>query len=469
MQRPNILLLYVDQMRWDAVGAIGNDEIITPNLDRLAAEGTTFTHHFVQHPLCMPSRASMLSGQYPATLGITHMGVPVPEDLPTLPTFLKCAGYTTANIGKLHFQPHANREHRDLHPPYDFEHLEISDEPGVYEDAYRAWARAKKPEQMDLLSVGLPPATKIWYDMMGQDDGVVHPTNDAREDFEKTRVFQADDDMTHTAFVGDQVQTFLRQHRERQPFLCIAGFYSPHAPMVVPQTYLDLYDRDALSLPNYPPEIDAQRPQKGTFSDEHLRDIKHGYYAMISEVDHHIGNILDTLDDLGLADDTVVVFTSDHGEWLGEHLRFGKGYPADDAVSRVPLIIRAPKIKGGQVQDSIVEAIDIVPTLLELAALQMPTHLQGQSLLALMRGEQTDLRDSALVEGHGWKGLRTADFRYLVHEDGSEQLYDMRDDPNAYHDVSAESDYAGALADCRLVMLGHLLGRERPKKRTWVY
>ena len=109
MKRPNILLLYCDQLRWDALGVNGNKDVKTPNLDKLAADGVNFTRHFVQHPLCMPSRVSFLSGQYPSTLGITRMGVPVPEDLDILPHYLEPAGYVTANIGKLHFLPHANR------------------------------------------------------------------------------------------------------------------------------------------------------------------------------------------------------------------------------------------------------------------------------------------------------------------------------------------------------------------------
>ena len=116
MNRPNILILYTDQQRWDALGANGNQEIITPHLDALASDGVNFTRHFVQNPVCMPSRISMLSGRYPSSLGITHMGVPVPEDFVTLPHILKQYGYRTANIGKLHFLPHANRDHRLPHP-----------------------------------------------------------------------------------------------------------------------------------------------------------------------------------------------------------------------------------------------------------------------------------------------------------------------------------------------------------------
>jgi arylsulfatase A-like enzyme len=135
VRRPNILLIYTDQLRWDALGCNGNRDVRTPNLDALAAGGLTFDHFFVQNPVCMPSRLSFLTGQYPSTLRVTHMGVPVPEDVVALPRLLSPYGYMTANIGKLHFLPHANRDHRVPHPAYGFDHLEISDEPGCYEDA----------------------------------------------------------------------------------------------------------------------------------------------------------------------------------------------------------------------------------------------------------------------------------------------------------------------------------------------
>ena len=175
MNRPNILLLTTDQQRWDALGVNGNPDIHTPHLDRLAREGLNLDRFFVQNAVCMPSRLSMLTGQYPATLGIVRNGVPVPEDTVTLPHLLRNYGYTSANIGKLHFLPHANRDHRDVHPAYGFDHLEISDEPGCYEDAYRAWVRARRRTRWTTISVGLPPATEVWQETMGVDDGIHHP------------------------------------------------------------------------------------------------------------------------------------------------------------------------------------------------------------------------------------------------------------------------------------------------------
>ncbi len=471
MKRPNILILYTDQQRWDALGANGNDEISSPNLDALAAGGTNFSHHFVQNPVCMPSRVSMLSSQYPSTLRITHMGVPVPEELITLPRLLKQYGYRTAHIGKLHFLPHANRDHRLPHPSYGFDVLEIADEPGVYEDPYRAWVRRQAPAQMDGISAGLPPNTSVWQRAMGIEDDIAHRGEPAgRHDFKGAIPFAADEHLTHSAFVGERTIDFIERSGD-EPFLCIAGFYSPHAPWIAPQKYLDQYDVNELSLPKYPPDIDRRRPADpaALCSDDQLRSAKQGYYAMISEVDHYVGRILDALAATGKRDETIIVFTSDHGEWLGDHLRFGKGYPADDAVSRVPLIISAPGIRAGKEYAGIIEAVDIVPTLLELAAIQTPSFMQGESLAGLINGAGGQHKGDALTEAHGWKSLRTPQFQYLIHNDGRENLWDLQADPGAYHDVAQSGQYQNALAECRQLLLTRLLTMERPHLRTWTY
>ncbi|MCY4540451.1 MAG: sulfatase-like hydrolase/transferase [Chloroflexi bacterium] len=471
MRRPNILILYTDQQRWDTLGVNGNAEILTPNLDALAASGATFTHHFVQNPVCMPSRISMLSGRYPSSLGITRMGVPAPQDLLTLPRILRTYGYRGANIGKLHFLPHANRDHRSPHPDYGFDHLEISDEPGVYEDAYRAWVRQRAPDQMDAISAGIPPATRIWNRTMGIKDEVAHRGDpEGRFDFDGGIPFAADDGLTHSAFVAEQTINFIQQ-QGNQPFLCIAGFYSPHAPWMTPQKYLDLYDPGSLSIPEFPPEIDEQRPVEPgkNFSDAHLRRAKQGYFAMISEVDHYVGKILAALDAAGQRENTIIVFTSDHGEWLGSHLKFGKGYPADDAVSRVPLVMSAPNGKPGQRVDGIVEAVDILPTLLNLAGIQTPPTLPGTSLGdAVMNGAEVG-KGVALTEGDGWKCLRDREYRYLIHSDGRECLWHLATDPGEYVDVVDGPAHQSALARCRRQLLERLLQMERPLARTWAY
>ncbi len=479
MQRPNVLVLYTDQQRWDALGAAGNPDILTPNLDRLATSGTMFSHHFVQNPVCMPSRASFLSGRYPATLGITHMGVPLPEDVRLLPHYLGQYGYRTANIGKLHALPHANRDHRLPHPAYGFDHLEISDEPGPYEDAYRAWVRHKDPAALDQVSLRLPPMSHAWQQIMGIADGIVHPRNGQPK---RAVPFPAPAGLTHTAFVAEQTRAFI-EGQGSQPWLCVAGFYSPHSPWVVPQAFLDLYDPAMLTLPSEavrtalaPSWRRTETSDAGSVSvpgDDELRSVIHGYYAMVSEVDHHVGQILDLLDDRGLTDSTMVVFTSDHGEWLGRYGRYGKGHPGDDAVTRVPLIIRNPAAMGNATAlvETIVEAVDVLPTVLDAVAIQVPPILQGLSLLPLIRGEPVDTEhdDSAITEHSGWKSLRTRTHRYLIHDSGEEALYDLDADPDGLADMSGSAQASGALEEHRHRLLVRTMQRERPLPRTWRY
>jgi arylsulfatase A-like enzyme len=326
--------------------------------------------------------------------------------------------------------------------------------------------RNKAPDQIDHVSLGLPPATEVWQKAMGVEDGIHHP----EQRFPKEAIpFRGRSDLTHSAFVAEQTMAYLREHRDDR-FLCIAGFYSPHSPWVAPQAFIDLYDPEALTLPEFPPEVDARRSEDA-YSDRELRAARQGYYAMVSEVDHHVGRILACLDELGLAENTIVVFTSDHGEWLGEHLRYGKGYPGHDCISRVPMIVRWPAglRAPGRTDHALVEAVDLVPTLLECAGIPTPYHLQGRSFRGLLQETPYDERTSALCEMDGWKTLRTDRYRYVVEADGSESLFDLAQDPGGYDDRADDPELAPLLADLRQQMLVRLLDRERPLPRVWPY
>lgn len=477
MTRPNILVLSTDQQRWDALGANGNEEIHTPNLDRLAENGVNFDRTFVQNPVCMPSRASYMTGRYPSQLRIYSNGISLPEQFRTLPEYFTNYGYETANIGKLHFLPHANRDHSEPHPSYGFDHLEISDEPGPYEDAYRAWVKKHAPEALDDISVGLPPAAKTWQSVMGEDD-ISHP--DPRFSGEP-EPFPADDDLTHTAFVGRRTIEFLEQRQDTR-FLCVSGFYSPHQPWVVPQRYLDLYDREELSVPEHPPElaeereaIDGASDHDGgvTFSEDERRGARHGYYAMVSEVDHWVGRILDTLEEQGIRENTIVVFMSDHGDDLGDHLRYGKGFPGWDAISRVPFIVHWPDgiTNPGRTESGIAELVDLLPTLLDASGIPVPTSLQGESLTGVLNDAASTPKDCALTESGSGKILRTDRYRYALEPSGEERLYDLEDDPGEYHNRADDPTYDSAISDLRKDLIQRVttidIDGERP--RDWDY
>ncbi len=465
MKRPNILLIYTDQQRWDALGANGNSEIHTPNLDRLAKNGVNLNHYFVQNPVCMPSRISFLSGRYPSAIGITHMGVPVPEYIDTLPKVVRNYGYVTGNIGKLHFLPHANRDYREVYPSYGFDHLEISDEPGCYEDAYRAWVRAKAPDQLEHLSLGLPPAAESWHQVMGIHDSIQHPEREPK----RAVAFPGRSDVTHSAFVAEQTREFIEKH-QNDTWMCIAGFYSPHTPWVAPQEFLDLYDPNTLSIPDYPQYMNEQRSES-YYSDHELRSVKHGYYAMISEVDHYVGELVAQLESLRIMDNTIIIFTSDHGEYLGDHLRYQKGYPGEDCISRVPCILQWKQgiVDEGRTFEGIVEAVDVLPTILECIGIPVPATMQGESLYRLLKNEQFTGKELALMEFNGWKNIRTKEFRYLCESDGKESLYDLRIDPMQYHNVANDREYQDILQDMRKSLLVKMLNVEQPRSRSWAY
>ena len=464
MPRPNILILYTDQQRWDALGANGNADIKTPNLDRLASEGVNFPRFFVQNPVCMPSRVSLLSSRYPSSLGIYQNGTTVPEDTLVLPTMLRNYGYHSGNLGKLHFLCHADRDHAEPHPPYGFDTLVISDEPGCYDDAYRAWVRDRAPDQLDHISLGLPPARAQWEAIMGAQPGIVHPDRLRRCGVP----FPGDDGLTHTAFVADQTMEFIRRHRNG-PFMAIGGFYSPHSPWVTPQRFLDLYDPQTLSLPAMS-EGWTPPPNREPVPEDEVRSIRQGYYGMVSEVDHHVGEILDCLDREGLAENTIVIFTADHGEYLGDYHQFGKGGPGVDCISRVPFMVRWPSgAKGGLTHEGIVEAVDVVPALLEACGIPIPRSVQGQSLLPAIRGEANHGRDCALTETSRTRAIRTDGHRYVIDRDGRETLYDLVRDPGEYVNVASESDYASTLSEHRRLLLQKLFETSTPLRREWAY
>lgn len=463
----DVVLIYTDQWRWDALGCLGSSAK-TPVLDALAARGVLFDHAFVQSPVCMPSRASLLTGLYPSTLGITHMGVPVPESTETLATIVRRRGWRTANIGKLHFQPHANRDHTLPHPSYGFDELSLSDEPGVYEDDYRAWVRSVDPDAVDSLSPGLPPAAEIWQETLGIDSGVAQAAGGARDDYGEPRVFEHSADLTHSAWVATRTIQHLRSLGADQRSLTVASFFSPHPPFHIPQEFLDMYVREELPLPALTP-AELQTQASGGQSDAQIRAVRHGYYAAISEVDHHIGRILAVLDELGRTERTLIVFVSDHGEWLGDHLRFAKGYPADDAVSRVPLIMAWPEgVEGrGRTVSTIVEALDVVPTILDALGVPKPTTLQGRSLQSELRRVPATREEIGITEHHGWRSVRTPGHRYVVHADGREHLWDVGVDPSSEEEVVEHRN--SLLAEHRKLLIERTLSVERPLPRTWAY
>lgn len=451
MDRPNVLLILTDQQRWDALGAAGNPHIHTPNLDALAARGTLFENAFCNAPVCMPSRQSLLSGQYPSALGSTCNGVEMRQDVPCLHNLLGPYGYRTGQIGKLHFLNHSNRDHREPHPDYGFDVLVVSDEPGCYEDAYVQWVAARAPGEVDKCRVAFPPAA-------GRSNA--KPPRGEPYDFE------SDESLTHSAFVADETVRFIRQSVGGN-FFGIAGFFAPHPPLNPPRRFAEMYDPDALPLPAQDEGQDLFGMAKRSKTGSEWRRWKQYYYALVSHVDEQVGRILDALDDSGLRDDTLVVFTSDHGEHLGDHFLTGKGHPHWDSCCRVPLLASWPgRLPQGERRSEIVELVDVLPTVLECCAVQAPPFAQGRSFLPLLAGGEYQERTAAFTESKipfqsSWKSVRTRDWFYAADGEGRELLYDLAADPDQLRDVSANSEAREALHVMRRELLSRWFGTEK--------
>jgi len=441
MRRPNVLLLLTDQQRWDSVGCSGNPHVQTPNLDRLAREGAWFQNAFCNNPVCMPSRHSMLSGQYPSAIGSYCNGIEMREEVPILPTILAPYGYHTANLGKLHFKNHSHRDHREPHPSYGFDHLILSDEPGCYDDAYIKWVEEQDPTQVENCRCSTPPA---WTGK---------PRVKRPRDTHEPYTFEGPEHLTHSAFVADETIELIRQHKD-QTFFAIAGFYAPHAPLNPPKRFLDRYDPTTLPLPL----MNADENSLG-LSEDGWREVKAHYYALVSHVDDQIGRILAALTDAGLREDTIIVFASDHGEHLGDHGDVQKGPPGLDSCAHVPLIVSYPRaVPRGQVKPELVEAVDIAPTLLDLCGVQTPAWFQGRSFRGLLESGDYEERTSVFMEyrepfGVSWKTVRTHEFKYCVANSGEELLFDLQRDPGELRNVAHAEQYRDQRHDMREELL----------------
>ncbi|MCD6365753.1 MAG: sulfatase-like hydrolase/transferase [Planctomycetes bacterium] len=449
MKRPNVLLMYTDQQRWDALGCSGNEHIRTPNLDALAAGGALMKGAFANNPVCMPSRQSMLSSLYPSVTGTMVNGIEMPQDILTVHKVLKPYGYHTANIGKLHFKNHSNRDHREHHPSYGFDTLILSDEPGCYDDAYMKWVAQKDPSQVWNCRVTSPPARKT--DRIEKQPRVTTAPY----------VFEGPEELTHSSFVADETIAYINRHKDG-PFFAIAGFYAPHAPINPPQRFVDMYNQADMPLP-----MRNEGEDQHKLSDNQWRKIKAYYYALISHVDDQVGRILSALDEAGLRDNTIVIFTSDHGDHLGDHGIVAKGPPGFDSCTHVPLIFSYPSsAPAGAVKTELIEAVDIVPTILDYCGVQIPPVMQGRSFRPLLAGGDYKPRDSIYIESRrpfaeSYKVVRTHEHWYCADNSGKEILFDLDADPHQLHDVAGSSAHAGALNQMRRELIRRWFSVER--------
>lgn len=431
----NVVLLISDDLRPE-LGCYGADHMITPNIDRLAEDGTLFERAYVQQPVCSASRASFLTGlrpdqtgsDYPYSIYTVHELLE--GDRPSIPRYFMNQGYHVRGIGKIHHW-------------------------GYYEDF-------SEPSYI----ADLPKYTNPELNEKKKDERIPYESADV-----------PDESYQDGANTAEAIDTLRRMAKQDKPFFLALGFFEPHLPWCSPTKYWDLYDPESIPLsPN--PEHPENAPNYATFfcnlqkyylpessndliiSDpEVARTMKHAYAASVSFMDANVGKILTELDALGLRDDTVVMLISDHGWHLGDQDHWGKSTNFENS-NLAPMIVSAPGFTPGQRTDALVEYVDVFPTLCELADIEVPVYLEGNSVAPLLVDPEREWKSAAFSQYP--RGYPKADFEgYTIRSDRyryvqwreldgsfkSHELYDHENDPIESINVVNEPEYIEAVAE----------------------
>ncbi len=446
--KPNLLLLMSDQHRGDCVGADGNRAIHTPNLDEIARGGALFKQAYTATPSCVPARAALLTGLSPWHHGLLGMdGWPIPPHYPTeLPRALKDAGYYTIGIGKMEFGPIRTTGHG-----FD---LMIHDETAdTFRTDYTSWFLSKAPN-LDPLAVGLN------WNAFG------------------AKPYPFPERLHPTHWTGETAVRFLRTYKRPEPFFLKVSFIAPHSPYTPPDRCLRQYAN--ADLPKaFTGNWDARFKSRsgpgtdiwhGDLDARQVHDSRAGYYGSVSFVDEQIGRILETLDQRGWMGETLILYTTDHGDMLGDHYLWRKCQPYQSDL-RIPLLVRWPQglvsAKRGQVISEVVELRDVLPTFVEGAGGSVRSRIDGSGLLSLIRGKTSGWRQTLELEHDvcysptvHWNALTDGHIKYIFHAyDGWEQLFDLDRDPQEQTDLAADPAHAALLRQWRERMIGKLAER----------
>ncbi|EQB17000.1 hypothetical protein RLDS_06085 [Sphingobium lactosutens DS20] len=422
----NILFIIADDMgtRLGSYGA----PVQTPNIDQLAQQGVSFDRAYSQFPWCGPSRASFLTGTRPDTTRVMDLATPFRDALPdiqTLPEYFKTNGYFSGRVGKIFHQG----------VPSDIG-TSGPDDAQSWDEVVNPRGRDKDAENGKLINLtpGIPYGSALAY------------LDDGGKDEEQT------DGKVATAAIE-----MLKANKDK-PFFIAVGFYRPHVPEVAPKKYFDLYRPEDIKLPAETPESLARNlpatrawlPDNFGMTDDEQRQAIRAYFAATSFMDAQVGRVLAALKDLGLDDDTIVVFTSDHGYLLGEHGQWMKNILWEES-DRVPLVIRTPEgNSAGKRSPRTVELLDLYPTLTELAGLPHYSRNEGQSLKPLIENpSDRTWKKPALSQVRGGRSVRTERWRYTEWEAGAKgrELYDHKTDPREHHNLANDPAYAAVMTE----------------------
>ena len=429
--KPNLLLIQVDQLAAPALAIHGHPLVKTPNIDRLAESGIVFDRAYCNSPICAPSRFSMLTGRLPGKIGVYDNGSEFPASIPTIAHYLSIAGYSTTLCGKMHFvgpdQLHGYEERltTEIYPA-DF----------IWTPDWRLGPQSR-PSGLSMRPV--------------LEAGVCR------------RSLQIDYD-EQVAFMAEQKLYDLARYDSDRPFFLTVSFTHPHSPYTVQQEYWDLYRHEDIPMPKVG-EIPYERldtysqwlhqshgRDEDIVTDEHVRTARHAYFGMISYVDALVGRVLRALSDANLADDTIVIFTSDHGEMLGER---GMWYKETffEWASRVPLIFSAPgRFARGARSSSLVSLLDLLPTLHDLAGAPREAiagPIEGRSFACALEDPSGDNADNLVIGEYTDMGVcgpcrmvRRGHHKLVFAYGAAPLLFDLANDPEELHNLAGRSEVA---------------------------
>ena len=420
MRPPNLLFIFTDEQRIDTFAAYGNTQIEMPNLNRLAASSTVFERAYCTQPICTPSRSSLMSGLYPHTTGCIGNNAALPADVRCLPEMIAEGDYATGYYGKWHLGD-------EIFPQHGF------DEWYSIEDEYIAWYSEGRDRE----------ARSAYHQFLIENR--LQP--DKEEIFSRGYAARLPEDLGKPAFLGRGAADFIHRHRD-QPFMLVVNFLEPHMPFFGPRD--DQYDPAQIPLPanfhNPPTEeqhlryrlireayIDQGHSGLPLTNEAEWRRMIANYWGLNSLVDTHTGVILDALEAAGVADDTIIVFTSDHGDMMGSHQMLAKTVMFEESV-RIPLLIRLPGQTAAARISKPVSQIDLVPTLLDLMGQPVPDHLAGKSRRAELEGGSTGEADDVFIQMNST-------------ESGILETYEKREMPEAMTRLATRESLEAAVRD----------------------
>ena len=491
-KHPNILFLMTDQQRYDCISANGNPFIRTPHLDALAAQSANFSHAIVQAPVCVPSRVCFFTGRYAHAHRNRVNYTPLDERESLLPQLLQAAGYHTALIGKSHvyyqYPPSVREAHRT-----GFDHVEVHDGAGntdQYSD-YMKWRRKRDPDHTVSHRATITTSEK------------------SRAPRRNPFTARVKEEFSETTWTGLRTSAYLRRRKtDKQPFFLFSSFWKPHSPFEVPEPFASMYNDVDIPLPpqarlsdirRLPPPVQALVGREKTapwkMTREEVLWMYRSYYGSITHIDREVGRILHTLQETGLADDTIVIFASDHGDQMFEHGLVDKNVFYEASV-RVPLMIAYPgKTHPGR-YDELIESIDLLPTLCEWAHINEPYHCQGRSLAPLISGNrrayqpkesvfceniipEVFLKDHIRFQKHAGvagvrhpdaKMVRTKRWKYVYYPDGWSELFDLEADPSELNNLSSSSRHRSIIQEMQSRLLHWLVTSSETEQiaETWM-